>query len=227
MAQETTTAGLTRVQRRKERMLAAIVEAAERQFLERSYANTTLEAVATAADVGVGTIYSYFSSKDDLFLAVIDRGLDLLEHYQAAAFSPELSPRQQLLASGETYLRFACEHPRHFLLFNQVERDFGTNQDDPVVAQRKARLDERVGALIERLTGVVQRIVASSEHETLDALQIARFLWGAWNGVILLSLRDDARRLDLASAEAALNQGRRLLIAGLEALLNDDARSEW
>ena len=207
--------------------LAAILEAAERQFLERGYANTTLEAVAAAADVGVGTIYSYFSSKDDLFLAVIDRGLDLLEQYQAEAFSPERPPRQQLLASGETYLRFACEHPRHFLLFNQVERDFGSCQDDEAVVRRKARLDERVGGLIARLTSVVRQIVASGNGETLDALQIARFLWGAWNGVILLSLRDDAHRLDQASAEAALNQGRLLLIAGLEALLAGSARPEW
>src|SRR5437016_563683 len=105
-----------RVQQRKERVLAAILEGAERQFLEHGYTTTTLETIAAAANVGVGTIYSYFGGKDDLFLAVIERSLDMLETYQAPSFASGESPRRQLISAGDAYLRFASDHPRHFHL---------------------------------------------------------------------------------------------------------------
>src|SRR5262245_35416461 len=112
-----------RVQQRKERVMAAILEGAERQFLEHGYIATTLEAIATAANIGVGTIYSYFGGKEDLFFAVIERSLDLLETYQAPSFASEGSPRQQLMAASDAYLRFASDHPRHFHLLTLTEYD--------------------------------------------------------------------------------------------------------
>ncbi|HET8842308.1 MAG TPA: TetR/AcrR family transcriptional regulator [Ktedonobacteraceae bacterium] len=210
-----------RVQQRKERVLAAILEGAERQFLERGYTATTLETIATTANVGVGTIYSYFGGKDDLFLAVIERSLDMLETYQAPSFASEESPRQQLVSAGEAYLRFASDHPRHFHLLTFSQYDASHISPDSRAAERYARLCRRIDGLIDRLANVVQGMVAGGAQETLNAYQIAHFLWGAWNGVITLCLRNNAHRLDTPSAEAVLMQGRRLLFAGIEALLSN------
>lgn len=219
--------GSDRVQRRKERVHAAILENAERQFLDKGYTQTTLEAIAQAADVGVGTIYSYFEGKSDLFVAVIDREMNLLESYQAEAFKPELSPRKQLIAVGETYLRFASDHPRHFLLLNLVDGDGPMGEADSSAARRKAQLDERVAAVVGRLANIIRKIVAEKDPGLVDADQLAYFLWGAWNGVITLHLQNNAHRLDTAAAEAMLVQGRRLLIAGLEAMLTTDRTYDW
>lgn len=208
-----------RVQQRKERVLAAILEGAERQFLERGYTATTLETIADGANVGVGTIYSYFGGKEDLFLAVIERSLDMLETYQAPAFASGESPRQQLIAAGDTYLRFASDHPRHFHLLTHSRYDVSRFAAGSRTAERHARLCRRVNERIDRLASVVQAMIAGSEEKGLDAYQLARFLWGAWNGVITLALQDNAHRLDTPSAEAALMQGRKLLFAGFETLL--------
>jgi AcrR family transcriptional regulator len=48
-----------------------ILAAAQRLFLERGYAGTTLAAIATAADVVVETIYRAYGSKAELFKAVV------------------------------------------------------------------------------------------------------------------------------------------------------------
>jgi TetR/AcrR family transcriptional regulator len=42
-----------------------------------------------------------------------------------------------------------------------------------------------------------------------------RFLWGAWNGVIALSLRQDRLRLDAAELATTLEAGRELVIEAL------------
>lgn len=51
-----------------------ILDAAERVFAARGYAAATVKDVAQEAGVATGTVYLYFPSKEELFLALIDRG---------------------------------------------------------------------------------------------------------------------------------------------------------
>ncbi len=50
---------------------AAILDGAVKCFMEHGYAATSMDSVATAACVSKATIYAHFSSKADLFAAVI------------------------------------------------------------------------------------------------------------------------------------------------------------
>lgn len=50
---------------------AAILEVATRHFLEFGYGATTLDAIANRAGGSKSTLYRYFPSKSDLFLAVV------------------------------------------------------------------------------------------------------------------------------------------------------------
>lgn len=45
---------------------AKLMEEARRQIVEAGYSATTIRSVAKACGVGVGTVYNYFSSKDEL-----------------------------------------------------------------------------------------------------------------------------------------------------------------
>src|SRR2546430_155159 len=50
-----------------------ILEAAARLFAEHGYADADLQVLADTLGVGKGTLYRYFPSKQDLFLAAADR----------------------------------------------------------------------------------------------------------------------------------------------------------
>ena len=56
----------------KERKRIEIIEAAVRVFARQGFAKTRMQHIAETAGIGKGTIYEYFRSKDDLFLAVFD-----------------------------------------------------------------------------------------------------------------------------------------------------------
>ena len=64
-----------RWERRKEARPAELLVAALELFTERGYAATRLEDVAKRAGVSKGTVYLYFSGKEELFKAVIREGL--------------------------------------------------------------------------------------------------------------------------------------------------------
>src|SRR3954469_15218764 len=127
----------TRGARRAARTRAAILDAAEGAFAATGYRRTKMEDVAARADVGVGSIYLHFGNKDGLYLALVERAVELFGRYMQEAYRPEWSPLEQVVAGGDAYLRFHIEHPGafRFLAFDGVETD--TPVVDPA---RRARV---------------------------------------------------------------------------------------
>src|SRR5690348_3201220 len=57
------------------RTRTAILDEAERQFLERGYSSTTVASIAGMAGVSVETVYKSFGGKAELVGAIYERGL--------------------------------------------------------------------------------------------------------------------------------------------------------
>lgn len=55
----------------KEERREALVRTGARLFAEHGFAATTVEQIATAAEIGKATFYNYFPAKEDLALAVV------------------------------------------------------------------------------------------------------------------------------------------------------------
>jgi AcrR family transcriptional regulator len=92
-----------RAEETRERML----EAAQRLFAERGYAETTIESMATAADVAVPTVYAAFQSKRGVLSALMERLVSgepgappLLETAGAREVSAQTDPRRLLELFG-------------------------------------------------------------------------------------------------------------------------------
>ncbi|MFN2217094.1 MAG: helix-turn-helix domain-containing protein, partial [Anaerolineae bacterium] len=56
-----------------------ILDAAHQVFAERGFHDTRMSDIAQVAGVSQGTLYHYFASKDDLFLALCFTWADLME----------------------------------------------------------------------------------------------------------------------------------------------------
>jgi len=66
---------VTRWKRRKEARPQELTAAALALFVEKGYAATRLDEIAAQAGVSKGTLYLYFTSKEELFKAVVREGL--------------------------------------------------------------------------------------------------------------------------------------------------------
>jgi AcrR family transcriptional regulator len=85
----------------RERLLAA----AAREFARFGLERASIDAISLAAGYGKGTIYNYFASKEELFLAVVEEACA-----QAAASSesrPGASAREQLRATLAAFCDWA------------------------------------------------------------------------------------------------------------------------
>ncbi len=205
----------SRASRRRARTREQILDAAELTVAGgASYRDVRMEDLSEAADVSVGSIYGHFGSKDGLYLALAERALEQFAQALNQAFRVEYSPLEQVLAAGDVYLRFHLEHPGSFRLLA-----FDGAEANPPVTEG---LRERVGAqLAEVIGGFQERIQAALSagemNPAYDAKLTARFLWGAWNGVVFLGLRNDQMVLTEDEIAACLHLGRRLVRDGLTA----------
>jgi AcrR family transcriptional regulator len=66
---------LNRLERRKQRTRAALIKAAQ-GFIAAGTLNVPVQDISQAADVGVGSFYNHFESKEQLFQAAINEVLD-------------------------------------------------------------------------------------------------------------------------------------------------------
>jgi AcrR family transcriptional regulator len=220
---EADTAGGTRkgrLGRRRERTHRRILDVAE-QLFGAGYQNARMEELAESADVSVGSIYVHFGNKAGLYLALAERALDQFAAYLEQARRPEYSPLEQAMACGELYLRFHLEHPNsfRFLAFD----GFGTE-----LRQADRELSDRVGERLDEIIGVFQgyieaAVAAGEADPSFPPKETARFLWGAWNGVVSFSLRNDRMALTDEEIAACLRLGRRLTNEGLTAPAFRDA----
>lgn len=98
---------------------AAIIDAAAQAFVEQSYIEVTVSAIAARAGASEALLYRYFASKDDLYAQIVRLAIDDLIDRQAAALDalPAGVPvRDRLREATLVYLDHIAHHPAAWAL---------------------------------------------------------------------------------------------------------------
>jgi AcrR family transcriptional regulator len=101
-----------RFERRRERTRQELLDAAVRVLADKGVSATKIADIAAAADVGVGTFYLYFPTKDALFDAVVEETIAQLKEVLDAARASAAEPVARVHATNAAFCRFAAEN-RH------------------------------------------------------------------------------------------------------------------
>lgn len=172
-----------------------IMQTAERLFTHRRIHEITLDEVAQKAHVGKGTIYRYFTDKDDLFFEVATSGFDELCGVLQAQVSAEGPFRSRLLQMAMALTAF-FEGRREMFRMMQAE--------DARMPECKARLRERWlkhrRRLVDSVAGVLQQGVSEGLVRGDVSLEVlANLLLGMLRArtMDLREIPEDERRHDL------------------------------
>ncbi|MGH7779237.1 MAG: TetR/AcrR family transcriptional regulator [Candidatus Binataceae bacterium] len=103
-----------RFDRRREKTRGDLLEAAERVIAAKGYHNTRIADIATEADVGLGTFYLHFKTKNEIFIELIADGAQTLRERLTEAKVGFGSPADKLRITISTILDAAAESPEGF-----------------------------------------------------------------------------------------------------------------
>jgi TetR/AcrR family transcriptional regulator len=111
---------------------ADIINAAEKVFFAKGIHNATMDEVAEAAEYSKRTIYAYFTSKEQIYDAIISRAYRILNDFYEAAFQKNhpQSGLEKVLLMGRVYLEFVHQYPKYFEAMAYYE-----NRDEDLVNQ--------------------------------------------------------------------------------------------
>jgi TetR/AcrR family transcriptional regulator len=104
---------LQRRQQHQDLSRAQLLDAAEEIFARKGYHETTLREIAELAEFSVGSVYSFFANKDDLFLNVFLRRGDEFMPELRALLGADGAPLERLHRLIDFEVGFFRRHP-HF-----------------------------------------------------------------------------------------------------------------
>ncbi len=172
MASHSTAKPEPRWVRRKDARPEEITAAALTLFVERGYANTRLEDVASLSGVSKGTLYLYFANKEDLFKAVVREGLvspiaevrGLIDQYEGSAFD-----LLRMVLHGWWQRIGSTPVSGIPKLILAEARNF------PEIA--KFYLDEVVRPGLEAIVGIIDRGMRAGEFRSVDSRHVAHLVF--------------------------------------------------
>ena len=193
--------------RQAEAIADHILQSAQGLFLSEGYAQTSMEAVATAAGISKGTLYARFPSKSDLFRALVADRLKAWENKAPAwVEQPRLSLFDYLHRRGAMILAaFRDEEVQAFTqLVNSEARNFPELAED-----FRTNAYERI---ITDITDEIERQSKDAGWPTTDAKGVALVfvsaLMGWWAGKGHLAVPREDGEVYLARLIALLTSGR-------------------
>jgi AcrR family transcriptional regulator len=175
--------GITeRKEREKLHRKEEILNAAETVFFEKGLAASTMDEIAERAELSKGTLYLYYKSKEDLYMAIICRGHQiLLKMFQEAAASGESSVK--LLDNlGQAYYAFFKRHHDYFKMFSFSENTQLHSQVSEEMKNSCAESGQCLGGVVQEV--IRKGIEDGSFRRETNPVEMSIILWAHCRGVM-------------------------------------------
>lgn len=171
-----------KIQKRGENTEAAILEAAEKLFMEQGFASTTTMQIAKRAGCNQALVHYYFSTKDNLFEKIFEEKVRFIVTNFLNINSEAQTLEDKIRKMVDVHFEFFRSNPRlvPFVLtevLSDMER-FGF-MFDKIKQQASlvfAKIDETLRAEIEK--GTIRPITTLNLVLTIVSLDIAPFIIG-------------------------------------------------
>jgi AcrR family transcriptional regulator len=144
-----------------------IIDAATKSFSLFGYKATTMDQVAKLANVGKGTIYTFFKNKEELFDEIVSTLILEMKEAAEQVIDPNLSFFENVHRALYRILEFRKKHQLAIKLF-QEEREMGT----PAVQEVMKKLERAIIAYIKQK---IEEAIEKGEIRPCDS-EITAFL---------------------------------------------------
>ncbi|GBD89189.1 putative HTH-type transcriptional regulator YxaF [bacterium BMS3Abin03] len=155
-----------RIFRRKE-----IMDAAVRFFAQKGFSATTLDEIALASEFGKGTLYNYFSGKEEIYTAIVEEVSATLEEIVKSAIQETSTPIDFIELYTRKLFNYCLNNCFDFILYVREVAHFTTDiyiTDRNMIVSRHERVKNLI---VERLKeGMVSKTLKKADPEKLSTL---------------------------------------------------------
>ncbi|MDT8427618.1 MAG: TetR/AcrR family transcriptional regulator [Pseudomonadales bacterium] len=158
-------------ERKKLMRLQRIIAAAGKLFTRKGFSNTTIQDIAIEADVGLGTLYLYAKSKEDLLVLVFKEHILKMIDDSYKMISPELPLIDQLMV-------FFMGHIDYHKVDKELSRTVLKELSFSSTPQRQEDIEQIVKVTYARLGQILER--AASLGKTKKTLYLGTSSWSVF-----------------------------------------------
>jgi len=159
---------------------AQIMDAARRVLFKHGMSMASIKRIAQTAELGVGTLYSYFGSKEDIFIALQEEGLEILSQAIQETVKEAEDPLTRLRKIARTYLAFSEESKDYFDILNYFLSSPGTVFEPGLKQQIDKHANQVLNILVTAIDSGRQQGVFHTTHPRRHAV----VLWATLHGLI-------------------------------------------
>jgi AcrR family transcriptional regulator len=189
-----------------------ILESARKIFFRDGFAAANLDEVATEAGVAKGTIYRYFESKAELYVAVLAQNAEVFVKRMESTIDAGLGAEEQIRQIGLFYFNHYSENREYFRIFWALENQRLIGELPESLVRSVTDVWHRC---LQILAAQIERGVAEGAFRTRDPWSVANIFWIVVNGLIQTEEYPARRELRGRDLEQVFENTMDLLIGGL------------
>jgi len=170
-----------RQDRERQAVTASILTAARDLFVAEGYQSVSIRKIAERIEYSPAAIYSYFASKDDIFLALAEEGFHRLDAKVHSAMNID-DPLERVRGCWWAFYEFSQEQPAYFeLMF--VDRSV------PRITQEWEGFEFLQQMLNNAVSAIQTAIDAGAFPKSLSPNAAMHMLWAALIGPAVVGIR--------------------------------------
>lgn len=157
-----------------------ILDAALKLFAVKGYSGTSMQEIAAASEFSIGTLYNFFSTKEELFLSLLEEKFIESRSWIEGRTGEEKDYLDKVHVATESTLAFMDQNREFFTLFLAAQ----TAPDMTMHERIHERFEHYYDLQVEFMTGIMEGCVREGLFRTISPKSLAQTLIGITNSWI-------------------------------------------
>jgi len=175
-----------------------IIEAAYAVFSKKGYHRATVDEIIALADTGKGTVYNYFSNKEQLFYTLVRERNQPFEAALLQVMDSDRQPFEKLEAMVKIFLRFYQDNADLWRVMMHEMRGFGSEDLSFV----KAETREKYREVFTRTVGMLGKALKEGiDRGVLREMNVSHVSYVLFSAIVTMAFNKFIDDVDYAARE--------------------------
>ncbi|MGV8059638.1 MAG: TetR/AcrR family transcriptional regulator [Smithellaceae bacterium] len=205
---------LERREKEKDSRRMLILKSARTLFFARGFKNVTVDEIAKYSELGKGSIYLYFSSKEEIYSQILLNDIDKFHQHAFALLKKKKTAADSLLGFSSFYADVFLDDPELFrilmtFMLHTDQMNLSEKQYKNIIATMRQTID---------IIGYIFKLGIDSKEfpSTIDIKYHQFALWGVLNGIITLHIFSGSENKRREKIHSTIKSTLQVYIKGLK-----------